>query len=152
MCGPVLADKGFGIMHGVPHLSGTPKMNEGDFLGGDAVTEEQRSLSVLRLAAALACILAFSAPAVLAGPKDRGLDRGHPKLERALQQVVRDQPGGDSRIIVELTDDAPRGLVRQFGGVEGRRLRSFPGQGARLSNARLESLANSPGGQAIHLD
>jgi len=97
--------------------------------------------------AACACLLAMPVAA----------DQAEPTLpEQAKLDAVlahRTQLGmGDSRVIVELVDGAPQGLVRALGGIEGRRLRTFNGQVALVSNGRLMGLAQNPWVKSVHVD
>jgi len=105
----------------------------------------------LKPAAFLAVLGLLAVPVSAAGPRGGKGKVDRPKLDRALQQ--RSARGvGESRVIVELLPNAPTGLIRAMGGVEGRRLKSFRGQVARIGNRHLNSLANNPWVKSIHVD
>ncbi len=112
---------------------------------------KKRLKAWLKPAVLLAVLGLLAVPVTAAGPKGGNGRADRPKLDRTLQQ--RSAGGaGESRVIVELHDNAPAGLVRAMGGVEGRRLKSFGGQAARIENRRLISLANNPWVKAVHVD
>ena len=92
----------------------------------------------------------LAVPVAAAGARGKArADR--PKLDRTL--LERSARGvGESRVIVELHPNAPAGLIRGLGGREGRRLRTFPGQVARMDNRDLRGLANSPWVKRIVVD
>jgi len=111
---------------------------------------ERRTKSRLRLGALVAGLVLLTAPMAAAGPKANG-KAGHQKLDRTLQE--RSAKGqGESRVIVELVPNAPDGVVRGLGGIEGRRLKTFRGQVARIGNRKLQALANSPWVKRVHVD
>ena len=110
-----------------------------------------RYTSWLKSAAFLAVLGLLAVPVTAAGPRGAKGKADRPKLDRTLQQ--RSARGvGESRVIVELHPNAPAGLIRAMGGVEGRRLKSFRGQTARIGNRKLNSLANNPWVKAVHED
>jgi serine protease AprX len=101
----------------------------------------------LLTAAAWVCLAAMPAAA---GP-GQPAPPGQSKLDSVLAH--RSQLGiGDSRIIIELADGAPQGLVQALGGTEGRRLRTYNGQVAWISNNQLIALAKNPWVKSVHVD
>ena len=112
---------------------------------------QRRTNFIRRGAVALLCVLGLAVPALAGAPPSRTTG-DHPKLDKALAKLARFS-GGESRVIIELHDDAPAALVTK--GLDarlGRRLRTFKGTVALIPNARLEQLAKHPLVKRVYLD
>jgi serine protease AprX len=126
-----------------------------------------------RLALMLACMIGLAGP-VQADGRDDGRKGNNAssgsgsaafrKLDRVLARRAKDGRNRDIRVIIELVDPSEaslRGLrsqdegedaVRQAKGRLGRRLRSFNGRVAYVSEKELEKLASHPLVKSVHVD
>jgi serine protease AprX len=111
---------------------------------------DRRTRFPLWLAAVAATVALLAVPVGAAGgPAGQAK---HSKLDKTLQRLAASNGQGDARVIVELVDNAPAGVIKGLGGREGRRLHTFRGQVARISSRRLTALANSPWVKSVHDD
>jgi serine protease AprX len=128
---------------------------------------------LVRLAVALACVFGLAQPAYAdsgrsgsgrgksgsgsgnSGPGSGNSGPGNAadrKLDKQLSQRAKNSRG-ESRVIIELVNGADGDrIVRGVGGVAGRKLKSFQGQVAVVSDRELEKLARHPHVKSVHLD
>ncbi len=111
---------------------------------------QRRTNFLLWLTAAAAALALLTAPVVAAG--GRGGQGRHSKLDKTLQRLADSGRQSDTRVIVELADNAPAGVIKALGGSEGRRLHTFGGRVARINSSRLADLVNSPWVKSVHYD
>ena len=109
----------------------------------------------------LALVCGIAQPALAGGP---GGSRGNNnssgsgsaafrKLDRALGRLAKEGRNRDIRVIIELVDSSDGGdMVTKVRGRAGRRLRSFNGRVAYVSEKMLEKLADHPLVKSVHVD
>ncbi len=110
----------------------------------------RRARFLLWLTSAAVTLALLTAPVAAAG--GLGGQGKHSKLDKTLQRLAASNGQSDARVIVELVDNAPAGVIKALGGTEGRRLHTFGGRVARISSQRLAGLANSPWVKSVHYD
>jgi serine protease AprX len=117
--------------------------------------------TLVRLALTLACVLGLAGPLHAesgeSGSGSRGDSSGRGsaasrKLDAQLAKRAR-QPKGDVPVIVELVGSSDgQEAIRNAKGRAGRRLKSFNGRAANVSEKELEKLASHPSVKRVHLD
>jgi serine protease AprX len=112
--------------------------------------------ALMRLALVLACVFGIADPVHAKGGGGASSGPGNAafrKLDRMLAGRAKEGRNRDIRVIIELVDTRDgKDVVKGVGGRAGRRLRSFNGQVAYVSEKMLERLAEHPLVKSIHLD
>ena len=109
----------------------------------------------------LALVCGIAQPALAGGPGGSGGNNkssgsgsaAFRKLNRALGRLAKEGRNRDIRVIIELVDSSDGGdMVTKVRGRAGRRLRSFNGRVAYVSEKMLEKLADHPLVKSVHVD
>jgi serine protease AprX len=112
--------------------------------------------TLVRLALVLACVFGIADPVHAKGGGGASSGSGSAafrKLDRMLARRAKEGRNRDIRVIIELVDARDgTDLVKGVRGRAGRRLRSFNGHVACVSEKMLEKLAEHPLVKSIHLD